>query len=206
MIKFQGHVFEMIAYLANMTADYDFLIGQRSMYELEAGPNFRNLSFHFMMRSLNLYSTENVSIKPNQTKIDSLELKDMPPGMPNPEEEHEAIIKIKTHRPDKLVQTLLAKQHNNMILLHATNRSDKIWKIRKGEMMGNLDMRTLGYFTVTRENLSKIMNDHCKFLSDEETYEYFGLLNKDYEDILHYAQDQIRKLQKLQDNTKLVER
>ena len=32
MIKFQGHVFEMIAYLSNMTADYDFLIGQKSMY------------------------------------------------------------------------------------------------------------------------------------------------------------------------------
>ena len=55
MIKFQGHVFEMIAYLANMIADYDFLIGQKSMYELEAGSSFRNLSFHFMMRSLDLY-------------------------------------------------------------------------------------------------------------------------------------------------------
>ena len=43
MIKFQGHVFERIAYLANMTVDYDFLIGQKSMYELEAGANFRNV-------------------------------------------------------------------------------------------------------------------------------------------------------------------
>ena len=79
MIKFQGHVFEMIAYLANMTADYDFLIGQKSMYELEAGPSFRNLSFQFIMRSLNLYASENVNIKPGQTKTYSLELKDMPP-------------------------------------------------------------------------------------------------------------------------------
>ena len=41
--------------------------------------------------------------------------------------------------------------------------------------MGSLDMRTLGYFTVTRDNLNRIMNDHCKFLTEEETYEYFGL-------------------------------
>ena len=76
MIKFQGHVFEIIASLANMTADYDFLIGQKSMYELEAGANFRNLSFQFIMKSLNLYSSENVNIKPGQTKTYSLELKE----------------------------------------------------------------------------------------------------------------------------------
>ena len=89
MIKFQGHVFEMIAYLANMTADYDFLIGQKSMYELEAGANFRNLSFQFIMRLLNLYSGENVNIKPGHTKTYSLELKDLPPGMPDPKEVHD---------------------------------------------------------------------------------------------------------------------
>ena len=72
--------------------------------------------------------------------------------------------------------------------------------------MGSMDMRTLGYFTVTRDNLNRIMKDHCKFLTEEETYEYFGLLNKDHEDIINYAQDQVRKLQNLQDNTKLVDR
>ena len=192
MIKFQGHEFEIIAYLANMTVDYDFLMGQKSMYELEAGANFRNLSFQFIMRPLNLYSSENVNIKPGQTKTYSLELKDLPPGMPGPKEEHDVIVKLKTFRSHQLVQTLSVKWHNNRILLHATNKTDKMWKIRKGEMMGSMDMRTLGYFTVTRENLNRIMKDHCKFLTEEETYEYFGLLNKDHEDIINYAQDQVR--------------
>ena len=85
--------------------------------------------------------------------------------------------------------SFLAKWHNNRILLHATNKTDKIWKIKKGEMMGSMDMRTLGYFTVTRDNLNRIMNDHSKFLTEEETYEYFRLLNKDHEDIINYAKD-----------------
>ena len=59
------------------------------------------------------------------------------------------------------------------MILDAKNKSNKIWKIRKGEIMGHLEMRTLGYFLVTRENLNRIMNYHCKFLSEEETYEYF---------------------------------
>ena len=126
MIKFHGHVFEIIAYLANMTADYDFLIGQKSMYELEAGANFRNLSFQFIMRSLNLYSSENINIKPGQTKTYSLELKELQPEMPDPKEEHDVIVKLKTFRSDQLVQTLLAKWHNNRILLCATNKTDKI--------------------------------------------------------------------------------
>ena len=130
MIKFQGHVFEIIAYLANMTADHDFLIGQKSMYELEAGANFRIFSFQFIMRSLNLYSSENVNIKPGQTKTYSLEIKELPPGMPDPKEENDVIVKLKTFRSDQLVQMLLAKWHNNRILLHA--KTDKIWKIKKG--------------------------------------------------------------------------
>ena len=73
-------------------------------------------------------------------------------------------------------------------------------------MMGSMDMRTLGYFTVTRENLNRIMKDHCKFLTEDETYEYFGLLNKYHKNIINYAQDQVRKIQNLQDNTKLVDR
>ena len=32
----------------------------------------------------------------------------MQPGMPDPNEEHDGIVKLKTYRPDQLVQTLLA--------------------------------------------------------------------------------------------------
>ena len=39
------------------------------MYELEGGADFRNLSFHFLMRSLNLYAGDTVKIKPGQTTV-----------------------------------------------------------------------------------------------------------------------------------------
>ena len=89
--------------------------------------------------------------------------------MPDQNEEHDVIVKLKTFRSDQLVQTLLAKWYNNKILLHATNKTDKIWKIKKGEMTGSMDMRSLGL--CTRDNLNRIMKDHCKFLTEEETYE-----------------------------------
>ena len=54
MVKFSGHVLHMICYLMEVSKDYGLYIGQKAMHELEGGADFRNLSFHFLMRSLNL--------------------------------------------------------------------------------------------------------------------------------------------------------
>ena len=48
MIKFHGHVFEFIAYLADMSDTFDFVLGQKSMYELEATVDYNNLAFTFL--------------------------------------------------------------------------------------------------------------------------------------------------------------
>ena len=69
MVKFSGHVFHMICYLMEISKDYGLYIGQKAMYELEGGADFRNLSFHFLMRSLNLYAGDTIKIKPGQTKV-----------------------------------------------------------------------------------------------------------------------------------------
>ena len=55
--------------MVECSKDYGLYIGQKAMYELEGGAGFRNLSFHFLMRSLNLCAGETVKIKPRQTLI-----------------------------------------------------------------------------------------------------------------------------------------
>ena len=57
MVKISGHVFHMMD-LLECSKDYGLHIGQKPMYELEGGTDFRNLSFHFLMRSLNCYLLE----------------------------------------------------------------------------------------------------------------------------------------------------
>ena len=78
MIKFHGHVFEFIAYLADMSDTFDFVIGQKSMYELEATVDYHNLAFTFLKRSLPVYAVENYTIKPGKSKDMVLELKEIP--------------------------------------------------------------------------------------------------------------------------------
>ena len=78
MVKFHGHVFEFIAYLANMSESFDLVIGQKSMYELEASVDFNNLAFSFLKRSLPVYAVDNFNIRPGKTKDIVMELKDIP--------------------------------------------------------------------------------------------------------------------------------
>ena len=77
MIKFHGYVFEFIAYLANMSDTFDFVIGQMCMYELEATVDYNNLAFTFLKRSLPVYAVDNFTVKPGKSKDIVLELKEL---------------------------------------------------------------------------------------------------------------------------------
>ena len=78
MVRFHGRVFQFMAYLAAMSETFDFVIGQKSMYELEATVDYSNLSFSFLKRSLPVYAVDNFTVRPGKTKDITLELKDMP--------------------------------------------------------------------------------------------------------------------------------
>ena len=110
--------------------DYGLYIGQKAMYELEGGTDFRNLSFHFLMRSLNLYAGDTVKIKPGQTKVVPMSLdthaikRDMNLGEKRrldidlySRQNEKVIFNLKTERKDRLMQTLPAVMSKGTISL-----------------------------------------------------------------------------------------
>ena len=46
-VSFAGHHFEFIAFLVDIIDDFDFVIGSKSMFELEADMKYSNLTFEF---------------------------------------------------------------------------------------------------------------------------------------------------------------
>ena len=66
VISFSGHYFEIIAFLVDMIDDIDFVMGTKSMYELEADPRFSRLKFEFAERSIDLIPVQDYMAKPNQ--------------------------------------------------------------------------------------------------------------------------------------------
>ena len=86
-----------------------------------------------------------------------------------------------------------------------------IGKSHEGELVGCLDMRSSGYFHVSRETLQQIMKssfkDNCSFLSERETQEYFDLYHKDHKEVMNYVNSQVnQRLKQQQGNTQLVDR
>ena len=201
MVKFSGRIFHMICYLLECSKDYGLYIGQKAMYELEGGTDFRNLSFHFLMRSLNLYAGDTVQIKPGQSKMVPLcldtyimrrdsqlgEKKLLDIDLHNIENE-KVIMNLKTERKDKLVQTLPALLSKGTIFLSAVNNTDVVWKIEKSQMMGSQDCRPLGYSHISRNSLQRVMLDKANFLTDRETVEYFNILKEDHKNVIKFAQ------------------
>ena len=66
--------------------------------------------------------------------------------------------------------------------------------IHIGETMGSVDMRSLGYFHIDRDNIVNTFSDKCNFLSEEETCEYIYRVIEDHNELCEYV------------NTKLVDR
>ena len=216
MIRFHGHVFEFIAYLADMSETFDFVIGQKSMYELEATVDYNNLAFTFLKRSLPVYAVDNFTVKPGKTKDVALELKEVPFKVHGyadfPKDGVAVVAKLKSANENQLVQTLILHLfEDGKTTVQLTNHSDENWKIKQGEMLGCFDMRSSGYFHVSRDTLQQIMQssfkDNCSFLSETETSEYFELYHKDHKDVINYASSQVnQRLSQQQGNTKLVDR
>ena len=129
MIRFHGHVLEFIAYLSDMSETFDFVTGQKSMYELEATVDYNNLAFTFLKKSLDVYAVDNFNVKPGKTKDIALKLKEVQfkvNGYANfPKDGVAVVAKLKSAGENQLVQTLILHlSENGQTTVQLTNHSD----------------------------------------------------------------------------------
>ena len=127
-----------------------------------------------------MYAVNDYNIRPGKTKDIMMELKDIPFKVKGykdfPETGVACVAKLKSAKEDQLVQTIILHlNHDGKTTIQLTNHSNTDWKLNKGEMLGCLDMRSAGYFHVSRDTLQQIMKssfkDNCSFLSENETSE-----------------------------------
>ena len=102
------------------------------------------------------------------------------------------VAKLKSAKENQMVQTIILHlEENGKTTVQLTNHSNESWKINQGEMLGCLDMRSSGYFHVSRGTLQHIMQtsfkDNCSFLIEKETQECFDLYHKDHREVMSYV-------------------
>ena len=160
------------------------------MYELEGGPNFGTLTFHFLMRSTPLKAMREVSIQPGESKLYGIQMLAVPPDFKG----GTGVIKMRSENPGYLPQTLkleVDKKGRGMIRAH--NDANHTWTINAGETMGSIDMRSLGYFHISRDTIVETLEDHCKFLTEEETCEYFCKLIEDHNELCEAVNTRLKR-------------
>ena len=120
-------------------------------------------------------------------------MKDIPFGVHGykdfPKDGVATVAKLKSAKDSQMVQTLILHlEKDGKTTVQLSNHSNESWKIFKSEMIGCLDMRSSGYFHVSRETLQLILQssfkDNYSFLGERETEEYFDLYHKDHKEIL----------------------
>ena len=104
-----------------MIDDFDFLMGAKSMYELEADPRFSRLKFEFAERPIDLVPVQDYKAKPNQETQVKFRMVKSPPDFYN----GSVILKLITPRKDNLPQTLLVNMINREVILNLHNKTDE---------------------------------------------------------------------------------
>ena len=190
VISFGSHIFEMVVYLLDMDDNFDFVIGQKAMYELEGGPNFGTLTFHFLMRSIPLKAMKEVTIKPGESRRYGVQMLAVPPEFKG----GTGVIKLRSENPGMLPQTLKLKvDKRGRGLIRAHNEGDVPWTINIGETMGSVDMRSLGYFHINKDTIMEAVEDQCRFLTENETCEYFCRLIDDHNELCDVVNTRLKR-------------
>ena len=175
LVEIQGHVFKIYAYiLPQMDTSYDLILGQKPLYELEGGPNFGTLTLTFMARSLELYNSKEIRIPPGKMKRVFLDIVNCPKEFKN----GKAICNLLTNGKGKRVQTMYLAVKNKKVQLEMDNNTPADWVIPLGSLCGSIDMRSVGYFMIQREDLYNLLttSDTANFLTEDETMQYYRMV------------------------------
>ena len=160
--------------LPQMDVSHDLILGQKPLYELEGGPNFGTLTFTFMARSLELYNSKAIRISPGGVKRVSLDIMNCPKEFKN----GKAICNLLTNGKGKRIQTMYLAVKNKKVQLEMDNNTPTDWIIPVGSLCGSIDMRSVGYFMIQREDLYHLLttSDTANFLTEDETMQYYRMV------------------------------
>ena len=167
LISLGGHVFEIIAYIADMADDMDLILGSKAFIELEADLEISKQRVTFVKRSLPVYCKRRIQVKPGEQKTMLLHC----PNLPQDFATGNAIVKLDVGRKDKLPQTLPVYINNGQftVELHAGKEAGVAFEA--GDFHGILDLRSVGYFYQARDTLSYSMSIQgtADFLTEKDS-------------------------------------
>ena len=141
IVDVHGHGFEIYTLVSEVHENVDLVLGIKNVFKLEGVINSRDCSYKFLNRSLPICPEDCVILKPKEQKLIKVKTSfiDKISGLP--------LVKILdggTH------STLLIKLKftQNMAVSGIVNKGTETMTFRPEEMIGIVDLRSLGYYKI----------------------------------------------------------
>ena len=178
IIEVHGHRFEIYTLVSEIHKNVDLVLGIKNVFKLEGVINSRDCRFKFLNRSVPIYPEKELILKPDEQKLVKVRAPfvDDISGL--------AIIKIIDGRTNS---TLLIKLKFmcNKAVLYMKNAGKDTMILNPKEMIGIVDIRSLGYYKIKQGILQQNLSKYYRFEEAGKLCEYFNkfvdMLKKDRE-------------------------
>ena len=170
IIEIACHRFEIYILISEIHDNVDLVLGIKNIFELEGVFNLQDCCFSFLNRSLPIFPTEKIVLKPGEQRIVKVEA-------PFTDEISSlAIIKLL----DKLTYSVMVLKvkfaHNVAMLDMINNSSSETLILDLREALGILDLRLLGYYKIKQGIIQHKLSRFYEFESADEVCSQFNNL------------------------------
>ena len=167
IVDIHRHRFEIYTLVSEIHENVDLVLGIKNVFELEAVINSRDCRFKFLNRSVPIYLEKEVILKSDEQKLVRVKAPfvDKISGL--------AIIKI---IEGSTYTTLLVKLKFtcNKAVLDIKNTGKETMLLRPKEMIGIVDIRSLGYYKIKQGILQQNLSRYYRFEEATKLCEYFN--------------------------------
>ena len=161
ILTIQSHRFEIFTLVSEIHKNIDLVIGIKNLFELEGVINLWDSCVKFLNRSIPSFPKEKVTVKPKEQKVLTLEAPFIEEisGM--------AITKMLDTKEQKTL-TMKLKCVRNRAIFKVTNSTHKAVTFHPKEILGIIDLRSLGYYKIKQGVLQQNLSCMYHFESANE--------------------------------------
>ena len=171
IIDIHRHRFKIFTLVSEIHDNVDLVMGMTNIFELEGMIDSRDSCFSFLSRSIPFFPVMTVEIAPKSQKVVIVEAPFI--------EELSGMAMVKTlDMKEQTTNMIKLKFIRNKAVLKITNKTHETVTFGRTEMMGIVDLRSLGFYKIKQEVLQEHLGRHYHFeLADNVCNQYNRFIN-----------------------------
>ena len=171
IVDIHGHKFEIFTFVSEIHENVDLVLGIKNIFELEGVIDLHDSCFSFLNRSIPFLPKEKIEINAKEQKLAIVEA-------PFVEElSGMAIVKL-LDTQEQFTNMIKLKFIRNRVTLKVTNNTHETVTYDPTEMIGILDLRSLGYYKIKQDVLQQNVSKHYPFESADTVCKQFNRFEK----------------------------